>query len=169
MSVTRILQLALLCALVLVAAVGCSKKPMTDPAGTGGGGYDPALDAARSLSESERVILDEKVYFAFDSYELNAAAQAVLQRKAQLIRSKPTLKVLIEGHCDERGTQEYNIALGNRRAQASQRYLLNMGVPAMQLETISYGEERPAAVGHNENAWAQNRRDEFKAVWGAIQ
>lgn len=167
--INRLLSFALLCAMVAVAA-GCAKKdaqstPMNDPTG----GYDPQQVAASTLSETERVLLGEKVYFAFDQYDLNNAAQVVLQRKAGLIQSKPDLQVLVEGHCDERGTQEYNIALGNRRALAVQRYLINLGVPSQQLEAISYGEERPAAQGSNENAWAQNRRAEFKAVWGAIQ
>ncbi len=167
---TRMLPMALMCALLLALAAGCGKKAASsDPMQAGAGGYDPQQVEASNLSETERILLAEKIYFAFDRYDLNGPAQAVLQRKAGLIRSKPNLQVLIEGHCDERGTQEYNIALGNRRALAAKNYLINLGVPAQQLETISYGEERPAARGSNENAWAQNRRDEFKAVWGAIQ
>ncbi len=165
----RHLPLALLCMLCMAMLTGCPDPDGSKTQGLDRGEDDPAFMASQSLSESERLMVTEKIYFGFDKYDLSPQAQAVLQRKADIIRSKPNLRVLIEGHCDERGTQEYNIALGNRRALAAQRYLINLGVPANQLEAISYGEERPAAQGHNENAWAQNRRAEFNPVHGGIQ
>ncbi|TVM18806.1 peptidoglycan-associated lipoprotein Pal [Oceanidesulfovibrio indonesiensis] len=156
---------ALLVCLALLLGAGCAKQQVAPAGAEGTTGMNQSEIEARSLSESQRIVLSEKIYFDFDKYDLSPEARAVLDRKAQLIRSKPNLKVLIEGHCDERGTQEYNLALGERRAKAAERYLLMLGVPAAQLETVSYGEERPAVIGHNENAWAQNRRDEFQAVW----
>ncbi len=163
----RIKQLTLLALLVcLAAAFGCAKKNVgADGPGSGMDGMNPSQIVAGELTESERIVLGEKIYFGFDRYDLSPEARAVLDRKAQLIRSKPELKVLVEGHCDERGTQEYNLALGERRAMAAAKYLAMLGVGPTQLETVSYGEERPAVLGSNENAWAQNRRCEFKAVW----
>ncbi|MFW5733966.1 MAG: OmpA family protein, partial [Oceanidesulfovibrio sp.] len=118
---------ALLVSLALLLAAGCAKQQVA-PAGTEStAGMNQSEIEARSLSESQRIVLSEKTYFAFDSYELSPEARAVLDRKAQLIRSKPNLKVLIEGHCDERGTQEYNLALGERRAKAAEKYLVMLG------------------------------------------
>lgn len=105
------------------------------------------------------------VYFDFDSYELNYDALATLRENAEKIKQVPGAVIQIEGHCDERGTQEYNLALGERRALAVREYLMNLGVSRDRLITISYGEEDPADPGHTEQAWAKNRRCEFnKAV-----
>lgn len=101
------------------------------------------------------------IFFDFDKAELSAAARAALERNAEIFQQYPQARVIIEGHCDERGTEEYNLALGDRRALATHDYLVQLGVSAAQLETISYGEERPFATGHNEAAWAQNRRAHF--------
>lgn len=100
----------------------------------------------------------DRVFFATDSSEIDATAQAVLAKEAEWLKSRPNLKVTLEGHCDERGTREYNLALGERRANAAKAYLVSLGVPADRLTTISYGKERPAVDGHDESAWAQNRR-----------
>ena len=101
------------------------------------------------------------VYFAFDSYQLSPSEKEVLDRSAQWLQDNPTVMVQIEGHCDERGSPEYNLNLGQRRADAVREYLAGKGVEANRLVTISYGEERPADPGQDEKAWAMNRRAQF--------
>jgi peptidoglycan-associated lipoprotein len=103
----------------------------------------------------------EDIYFDFDSSVIKPEAQATLKRKAEFLRANPGTKVIIEGHCDERGTPEYNLALGDRRAQAAKSFLVDLGIDTGSLTTISYGEERPVDSGHNEEAWAKNRRAHF--------
>jgi peptidoglycan-associated lipoprotein len=101
------------------------------------------------------------VFFDLDSYALRDDAKVALDRAAKLLRDKADVSVTLEGHCDERGTVEYNQALGEKRANAARDYLVNAGVPAARLQSISYGKERPFAEGHDESAWAQNRRAHF--------
>jgi peptidoglycan-associated lipoprotein len=101
------------------------------------------------------------VYFDFDQYELRADARDRLARNAEFLKSHPEFQVRIEGHCDERGTNEYNLALGERRAAAARDYLVSLGVPASKLQTISYGEERPQCTSGDEGCWQQNRRAHF--------
>jgi peptidoglycan-associated lipoprotein len=101
------------------------------------------------------------VFFDFDKYDLRDDARATLAANAEWLRANGKWRVLIEGHCDERGTNEYNMALGDRRANAAKSYLLSAGIGAERIRTISYGEERPADPGHDETAWAKNRRAEF--------
>jgi peptidoglycan-associated lipoprotein len=103
----------------------------------------------------------EKIYFDFDSATLSEAARASLAKNAALVKKDPAEKVRIEGNCDERGSDEYNIALGEKRAKAAMAYLVTMGVPPNRLSVLSYGKERPADPGHDETAWSKNRRDEF--------
>jgi peptidoglycan-associated lipoprotein len=98
------------------------------------------------------------VYFAFDKYDLSSDAQAVLRRQAQWLNTYGNTTITVEGHCDERGTREYNLALGERRANSVKNYLVALGVSASRIQTISYGKERPAVLGSNEAAWAKNRR-----------
>jgi peptidoglycan-associated lipoprotein len=102
------------------------------------------------------------IHFEFDKYRIVDEAKPVLEKIAAALKEKPTWKVLIEGHCDERGTNEYNMGLGEQRAQATKRYLVSLGVEESRFQTVSYGEERPVDPGHDEAAWAQNRRAEFK-------
>lgn len=104
----------------------------------------------------------EDIYFDFDKSELRPNALEQLNRYASVLRANPDLKVLVEGHCDERGTDEYNLALGERRAQRVLDYLVSAGIANERLKTISYGEMRPKAQGSNEDAWALNRRAHFK-------
>ncbi len=104
------------------------------------------------------------IYFDFDRSELKPEARAILEKKAAWLKAHPDYSVRIEGHCDERGTNEYNLALGERRANAAMKYLNALGIPSGKISTVSYGEERPADPGHNEGAWSQNRRDEFKVT-----
>jgi peptidoglycan-associated lipoprotein len=103
----------------------------------------------------------EDAFFDFDKYNLRADALVTMQRNAETLVAHPGLRILIEGHCDERGTVEYNLALGDRRARSAKEFLVKYGVASGRIETISYGEERPFAYGHNEDAWAQNRRAHF--------
>lgn len=119
---------------------------------------DDAMDPARERALAE---VGEKIFFDFDRYELKPASRETLQRKAEALRSLPEIRIVIEGHADERGTIEYNLALGERRANAARRYLIDLGIDPERLAIVSYGEERPAVDGHNEAAWSQNRRDEF--------
>ena len=102
----------------------------------------------------------EDVFFAFDMYDLDDVAMAVLSRNARILR-ETDVTMLVEGHTDERGTVEYNLALGERRAKAVKDYLVSLGVPATKLQVTSYGESKPFALGSNESAWAQNRRAHF--------
>ena len=101
------------------------------------------------------------IYFDFDKYEVRPQDIGILKENAALIMKNPSLKIQIEGHCDERGTAEYNLALGERRANSAKRYLVSLGIPADRLSTISYGKEMPVDPAHNEEAWAKNRRAHF--------
>jgi len=105
-----------------------------------------------------QVAAGNTVYFGFDKYDLSSDAQAVLRRQAQWLSTYGNVTVTVEGHCDERGTREYNLALGERRATSVKNYLVALGVSASRIQTISYGKERPAVLGSNEEAWAKNRR-----------
>ena len=104
---------------------------------------------------------NEDIYFEFDSYVLMEEARMVLDRKVEFLRRYPRVNVTIEGHCDERGTSEYNLALGERRANSAWQYLVDSGIDPSRLSMISYGEERPVALGHDEASWAKNRRAHF--------
>jgi peptidoglycan-associated lipoprotein len=105
---------------------------------------------------------NEDIHFEFDKSQLLPDAQEILKRKAAWLMAHPEVSaVTIEGHCDERGSNEYNIALGDRRAQSAKAFLVNLGVKSDRLSTVSYGEERPLDPGHNEAAWAKNRRAHF--------
>jgi len=121
---------------------------------------EEARKKVAELREKEGIKLSN-IYFAFDDFSLSEQAKKTLVENAAWIMNNPKKKIIIEGHCDERGTEEYNIALGERRSKSAKRYLINLGVKSDQLSTISYGEERPVDPGHNEEAWAKNRRAEF--------
>ncbi len=101
------------------------------------------------------------IHFDFDKYDIRSGDTEVLKENAALLMKHPKVKIQIEGYCDERGTNEYNLALGERRANAAKKYLISLGLSAEQISVISYGEERPVDPGHNEEAWAKNRRDHF--------
>ncbi len=111
----------------------------------------------------------ETIYFDYDKYDLTASDRQRLQENATWLRAHPTDRILVAGNCDERGTVEYNLALGERRARAARRYLIDLGVPASRIDIVTYGKERPVDPGHDEAAWAKNRRDDFtKIVPGAV-
>jgi peptidoglycan-associated lipoprotein len=120
--------------------------------GAGAGALNPAS------VEYFNVNVGDRVFFAFDSSSLDGVAQDTLSRQAQWLASNPQTTVTIEGHADERGTREYNLALGARRAQAARDFLLAQGVSGQRMRTVSYGKERPVALGSDEASWAQNRR-----------
>ncbi len=120
-----------------------------------------AEEQERLAMAARNAFINEDVYFEFDSSALLPMAQDLLAQKAEYLNTMPGLNVLIEGHCDDRGTEAYNMALGERRAQAVKDFLVNLGISAYQLDIRSYGEERPADMGQNEEAWAKNRRAHF--------
>jgi peptidoglycan-associated lipoprotein len=125
---------------------------------------------AREAAERARAVsadLAAMINFDYDQAVVRPADQQTLDRKAAILVSNPGVKLRISGHADERGSDEYNLALGNRRAAAAKRYLENKGVDASRIEVISYGEERPLNPGSDETAYAQNRRDEFEVTAGA--
>lgn len=109
----------------------------------------------------DAAVMDEDIHFDFDKYNLTPAAQELLLRKAEWLRQNPDAAVTIEGHADERGTNEYNLALGDRRAESAKNFLVNLGISASRLTTISYGEERPLCNESNEDCWWRNRRGHF--------
>jgi peptidoglycan-associated lipoprotein len=117
--------------------------------------------ASASLDDLNRNTPLKPVFFAFDSFEIDSAGQAVLQTDAGILKQYPNWTITIEGHCDERGTAEYNLALGERRAIAARTYLVSLGIPADRLRTVSYGKEFPFDPGHDEGAWSKNRRAHF--------
>jgi peptidoglycan-associated lipoprotein len=105
--------------------------------------------------------MTERIYFDFDKSVLKLDAQSLLKKKADWLKANANTKLLIEGNCDERGTPEYNLALGERRAESAKKFLVDLGIDAKRISTISYGEERPVDSRHNEEAWAKNRNDGF--------
>jgi len=171
----------LLLLLSMIAVNACSKKtvPVQSGPGTISGGTDTGQlgfrpDEAkwremglfteperRQFLEKAQEFENEDIYFDFDSYLLSSDAREVLNAKADFLKRYPKVVVVVEGHCDERGTNEYNLALGESRAQSAFQYLVNSGIDENRLNTISYGEERPQELGQNEEAWSMNRRDHF--------
>ncbi len=168
--------LALL-AVVLVAAAGCSKKHEVNteppvPVETTPAEVIPAPTTPEAETTPDANAIDYKalepqeygvhdVFFAFDKYDLDDQALATLADDARILKDAGVM-ILISGHCDERGTVEYNLALGEKRARAVRDYLVSLGVPAGKMLITSYGENKPFAQGHNEQAWAQNRRAHFE-------
>lgn len=126
---------------------------------------DTTGDGAREAAEV-RTILGNTIYFEYDSDELRDDSKSLLDAKLKQMNANPNVKVRIAGHCDERGSDEYNIALGRRRAEVAKRYLTDRGIDASRIETSSFGRERPAVQGNTEDAWSKNRRDEFEITAG---
>jgi peptidoglycan-associated lipoprotein len=150
--------LSLIVGLLLLAA--CSQNPSTNANAGGGGAAGGATATTVTPGSSQDFVqnVGDRVFFDFDKSTIKAEGQTTLQRQAAWLKQYPNVTVTIEGHCDERGTREYNLALGERRATAVRNGLVALGIPAARLKTISYGKERPAVLGSNEAAWAQNRR-----------
>lgn len=155
----RLKILSLFAALLLVSACGTSADESATAAGEGGLGTGVAGGTASpGTVEDFRVNVGDRVFFGFDRFDLDGEARATLDRQAQWLQQYPNLSVVVEGHADERGTREYNLALGERRANAVKNYLVAQGVNPGRITTVSYGKERPAVPGSSEQAWAQNRR-----------
>ncbi len=145
-------------ALLMLAA--CSSTPETPAGGPTGPGGPGGISAPRFGPGSQQDLAataGDRIFFPFNSSDISAEAQQILQRQADWLRRYPNVSVTIEGHCDERGTREYNLALGERRANAAKNVLIAAGIPASRLATISYGKERPIVPGSTEDAYAQNR------------
>jgi peptidoglycan-associated lipoprotein len=157
-----------LTALVLaIALAACGKKPpkalppqpgdvsqqTSDADGFGGSGAVPGSQADFVAS-----VASDTIYFDTDRYNIDSADASTLQSQAQWLARYPTRRITVEGHADERGTRDYNLALGERRANAAKTYLVGVGIGAERIETVSYGKERPVALGSDEASWARNRR-----------
>jgi peptidoglycan-associated lipoprotein len=142
-------------AVLLLAA--CSNTPPASsgggsiPQGAGGPGFAPGSQQDLAATAGDRV------FFAYDQSDISSEGQQILQRQAQWLQRYPRVSITIEGHCDERGTREYNLALGERRATAVKSVLVALGIPSARIQTISYGKERPIIVGSDEAGYAQNR------------
>jgi peptidoglycan-associated lipoprotein len=126
---------------------------------------DPAAAAAR-VTAAVLAEIATRVHFDFDKSDIRPEDRPILDTKASILGLNTELHLRIAGNCDERGSDEYNLALGNRRATAVKTYLMNKGIDGSRLEVVSYGEERPIAMGHDEDSWAQNRRDDFDVTAG---
>ncbi|UCF92936.1 MAG: peptidoglycan-associated lipoprotein Pal [Desulfobacterales bacterium] len=155
----------------LMFTVSCQKKTVAiakEPVMEEAPPEEPMEEEKEAVIEEEPVpdkmaelFVQEDIHFEFDKSTLTPTAQDILSRKGEWLRENPDVSFTIEGHCDERGTNEYNLALGDRRAESAKAFLVDLGIDASRITTISYGEERPVDPGHNEEAWAQNRRDHF--------
>jgi peptidoglycan-associated lipoprotein len=148
--------LTLSLSLSAMMTISCSKKKSVEE---GDGSEITSIDTGSN--GSKKIAGLPTIYFEFNSFSLSSTAKESLVLAAKWLKANKDQKVQIEGHCDERGTTEYNLALGERRASAVKNFLTSKGVSAGQLSTISYGEERPVDAGHDEAAWAKNRRDDF--------
>lgn len=154
--------------LVIATMSACTSSSSSGPKGSvekgqkGSYGYGVSRDGTGkyALGSQEELFdaVGDRVFFDLDSAVLNASAQKTLERQSEWLNRYPELTVTIEGHCDERGTREYNLALGERRAAAAKQFLVSLGIKASRVNTISYGKERPAVLGSNESAWGENRR-----------
>lgn len=151
----------------------CASQPKTTADTTGGGTTSTDTQTATQTTEPAEtteigvvpgtqedlvVNVGDRVFFDFDKYDLRPEAREQLERQAAWLKANPNVTVTVEGHADERGTREYNLALGERRADSTRNYLVALGIDPNRIQTISYGKERPAVLGSNEAAWAQNRR-----------
>jgi peptidoglycan-associated lipoprotein len=124
----------------------------------------PSSVAEENTSQGTQLVSLDNVYFDFDSYVLSSQSRDTLAKNAELIKKNGSFNVQIAGNCDERGSDEYNLALGEKRAKAAQNYLTTMGISSSRLSTISYGKEKPIDPGHDEAAWAKNRNDQFTII-----
>jgi peptidoglycan-associated lipoprotein len=151
-------MIGLAAAVLLLAA--CSSNPPPQPGG-GLGGVGPGMGGPGSFAPGSQQDLaataGDRVFFAYDQSAISSEGQQILQRQAEWLKRYPQVSITIEGHCDERGTREYNLALGERRATAVKNVLVAMGIPSPRVQTISYGKERPIVVGSDEAGYAQNR------------
>ncbi len=154
----RVLTVIALAAALAACESDASKTGANDGTGMGGPG-GVGMGSVVPGTQSDLVAnVGDRVFFDFDRYSLRADARATLDRQAAWMKRYPQVTAVIEGHADERGTREYNLALAERRANSVKDYLASQGIPASRVRTVSYGKERPVALGSNEAAWSQNRR-----------
>ncbi len=149
-----------------VSCAGCQEDPpppAPDTTQTDNGGFKDDGVEDRGAPEVSVPELSS-VYFEYDQATITADQKATLRSNAEAIRSGSWSTVVVEGHCDERGSEEYNLGLGERRASAVKQYLIDSGISSSRIDTVSFGEARPAARGHDETAWSKNRRAEFRVV-----
>ncbi|MGN6516538.1 MAG: peptidoglycan-associated lipoprotein Pal [Rhizomicrobium sp.] len=162
-------SLKFVAAAAVIVLAGCTEKPKaveTAPPPTAMSNSTTSTIVPGS-AEDLRVNVGDTVHFDYDAYNITEEARSVLQRQAAWLQKYPSVRVTIEGHCDERGTREYNLALGARRANAVKEYLASLGVPSARIDTISYGKERPICTESDESCWAQNRRGVTTITGGA--
>ncbi len=174
MKTMQTLKLVLIVLFLCSSLIGCAKPtPQADTMDVGQSDMSQQSDvkAVADTAMKDEVIPThddiagmERISFDFDQFTLSAEARRILGDNAKYLKANSATKVVIEGHCDERGSDEYNLALGESRALAAKNYLVSMGISAKRLSVISYGEEKPMNKGANETAYAQNRRAEFKAI-----
>ena len=156
--------------LFAVALVGCASTAKKDPVPVEDlsgadtrGATDKGVSEAEALAARQADLLAKtRVHFAFDSSAIDDEARAIIEAHAAHLAANPQIRLVLEGHCDERGTREYNLALGERRAQAVEKLMRALGVGSNRATTVSYGEEKPIDAEHNESAWRQNRRVEIQ-------
>ena len=163
MSMRSLVVVPILAILALSGCAGPQELPPVEDKSVGveaAGAADREGAEGRALPEEE-LLAKKRVHFAFDSSTIDDEARAILEAHAAHLAANPRIKIHLEGHCDERGTREYNLALGERRAQAVERLLRVLGVAGGRVTTVSYGEEKPIAPEHNETAWRLNRRVEI--------
>lgn len=152
--------MVLACVIILSTGFGCGSKNIESD--------EPVLQSCAAstaeVNSAAETISSGIVYFDFDMFDIKPEYREMLRQKAELLKEYPCIRIRIEGNCDARGTQEYNLALGERRARAAYEYLVMLGVNPNQLEIISYGKERPAVEGTGPAVWAKNRRDDFRII-----
>jgi peptidoglycan-associated lipoprotein len=174
MKAMQTLKLVLIALFLCSSLIGCAKStPQMDQEDVGKSdmsqpsevkGADEGSMQAEVVPTHDDIAGMERINFDFDQFTLSAEARSILGNNAKYLQANSGTNVVIEGHCDERGSDEYNLALGESRALAAKNYLVSMGISAKRLSVISYGEEKPLSKGAGESAWAQNRRAEFKAI-----
>ncbi|MBF0482922.1 MAG: peptidoglycan-associated lipoprotein Pal [Desulfovibrionaceae bacterium] len=165
---TRIFIGLLMALTLLVSGMGCAKKASDAKDSSWEDQERERLAKERELRERLGKAAQElatMIHFDLDRYDIKPEYRGIMTTKAQILKANPEVKLVIEGHCDQRGTAEYNLALGERRARAAADFLVNLGIPATRLSTVSYGKERPLDAGSGEAAWSKNRRDEFRATY----
>ncbi len=153
--------------LVLLLFTFCAKKPVVKEETKPPVSQEEKTTPPETSKEEGRQVTPEDlqpIYFDFDKYDLRSGDREILNLNAVMLKDNPTVKIRIEGNCDERGTVEYNLALGERRASAARDYLINLGIDPDRISIISYGKERPKYTGHNEESWSKDRRDDFIIV-----
>lgn len=157
-----------LAAVAALAACASRPEPATAPPADTTAPSDSQRGPVPGSIEDFRVSVGDRVFFGYDQFNLSTEARSVLERQAAWLRRYPNVRILVAGNCDERGTREYNLALGARRAAATRDFLVSLGVAQNRLETVSYGKERPLDPRANEEAWSVNRNAHTQIVSGAV-